>query len=134
MKLPPGHGAPAAHAYGGFGRAMLESMGWSRRARASAASLQPSAARAAAAPPDAPRARSGKGLGKNEDGMCDALAPKRKEDTAGVRRPGNGAAAAAQRLRGPPSRGRRARRAAEARHAARPLAGEGVGENVRSSA
>ena len=27
---------------------------------------------------------SGKGLGKNEDGIAQAIAPKKKEDTAGV--------------------------------------------------
>jgi hypothetical protein len=31
MKLPPGHGAVAV-SYGGFGRAMLEKLGWSRHA------------------------------------------------------------------------------------------------------
>ena len=47
-------GAPV---YGGFGKSLLEKLGWS----------------------------SGKGLGKNEDGVAEALRPKKKEDQAGVR-------------------------------------------------
>jgi hypothetical protein len=43
------------------------------------------AARHAPAPATADTPRSGKGLGKNEDGMADALAPKRRDDGAGVR-------------------------------------------------
>jgi len=48
-----------APGYGGFGESLLEKLGWS----------------------------SGKGLGKNEDGVAEALRPKKKEDQAGVRSP-----------------------------------------------
>jgi len=62
-----------AACYGGFGRAMLEKLGWTRR--------EPPP-RPPAPPPS--RRRSGKGLGKNEDGASEALKPKKKEDLAGV--------------------------------------------------
>ena len=61
MKLPAGHvagsGVHKATAYGGFGQQMLEKMGWSK----------------------------GQGLGKQKDGMKEALEVKKKEDNLGVR-------------------------------------------------
>jgi len=60
MKLPAGHvagvGVHKATAYGGFGQQMLEKMGWSK----------------------------GQGLGKQKDGMKEAIEVKKKEDTLGV--------------------------------------------------
>jgi hypothetical protein len=60
MKLPPGHvagiGVQKATAYGGFGQAQLEKMGWSK----------------------------GQGLGKQKHGMKEAIEVKKKEDTLGV--------------------------------------------------
>jgi hypothetical protein len=63
MKLPPGHvpGLVSQHkatAYGGFGQKMLEKMGWEK----------------------------GQGLGKEKDGMKEAIEVKKKEDTLGVSR------------------------------------------------
>jgi hypothetical protein len=62
MKLPPGHvpGLVSQHkatAYGGFGQKLLEKMGWEK----------------------------GQGLGKEKDGMKEAIEVKKKEDTLGVR-------------------------------------------------
>ena len=62
MKLPHGYVAGiGTHkpkgGYGGFGQKMLEKMGWEK----------------------------GQGLGKDKDGMKDALDVKKKEDTLGVR-------------------------------------------------
>jgi hypothetical protein len=61
MKLPPGYvageGVVQGTAYGGFGERMLKSLGWEK----------------------------GKGLGKDEQGMKDAIEVKKKEDTIGVR-------------------------------------------------
>jgi hypothetical protein len=60
MKLPAGHvagvGVHKATAYGGFGQQMLEKMGWSK----------------------------GQGLGKEKDGMKEAIEVKKKEDSLGV--------------------------------------------------
>lgn len=60
MKLPPGYvagrGVVQGTAYGGFGERMLQSLGWER----------------------------GKGLGKDEQGMKDAIEVKKKDDTIGV--------------------------------------------------
>lgn len=60
MKLPAGHvpgvGVHKATAYGGFGQQMLEKMGWSK----------------------------GQGLGKQKDGMKEAIEVKKKEDSLGV--------------------------------------------------
>lgn len=58
MKLPASHGLTEKDTYSGFGRAVLEKLGWT----------------------------NGKGLGVNEDGLAAALQPKRKEEpSAGVR-------------------------------------------------
>ncbi len=61
MKLPvgyvAGHGVTKATAYGGYGQRMLERMGWEK----------------------------GQGLGKEKDGMKQAIEVKKKEDTTGVR-------------------------------------------------
>lgn len=60
MKLPkgyvPGYGVHKATAYGGFGQKMMEKMGWEK----------------------------GKGLGRNADGMTQAIEVKEKKDTLGV--------------------------------------------------
>lgn len=60
MKLPVGYvagkGVVKASGYGGLGQRMLEKMGWQK----------------------------GQGLGKEKDGMTDALEVKKKEDTLGV--------------------------------------------------
>ena len=60
MKLPPGYvegqGVVKATAYGGFGERMLKTLGWEK----------------------------GKGLGKEEQGMKEAIEVKKKEDTVGV--------------------------------------------------
>ena len=60
MKLPPGYvagrGVVEGTAYGGFGERMLQSLGWER----------------------------GKGLGKDEQGMKEAIEVKKKDDTIGV--------------------------------------------------
>lgn len=60
MKLPPGYveglGVVRATAYGGFGERMLKTLGWEQ----------------------------GKGLGKGEQGMKEAIEVKKKEDTVGV--------------------------------------------------
>ncbi len=62
MKLPPGYvagrGVVEGTAYGGFGERMLQSLGWER----------------------------GKGLGKDEQGMKEAIEVKKKDDTIGVGR------------------------------------------------
>lgn len=62
MKLPPGYvpgqGPPLKPSgYGGFGERMLRSMGWEK----------------------------GQGLGRNNDGIKEAIEVKKKEDTVGVR-------------------------------------------------
>jgi hypothetical protein len=61
MKLPvgyvPGQGVTKATAYGGLGEKLLRSMGW----------------------------ESGQGLGKDGDGIREAIEVKKKEDTVGVR-------------------------------------------------
>ena len=60
MKLPagyvPGVGVLTNTALGGFGQRMLEKMGW----------------------------KKGEGLGKDKDGVTEALEVKNKQDTAGV--------------------------------------------------
>lgn len=60
MKLPPGHvagqGVVKPKCTGGFGERMLRSMGW----------------------------ESGQGLGKEGQGMKEAIQVKKKEDTVGV--------------------------------------------------
>jgi len=60
MKLPPGHvsgqGVIKPTGYGGIGERLLRSMGWDQ----------------------------GQGLGKEGQGMTEALDVKKKEDTAGV--------------------------------------------------
>jgi hypothetical protein len=60
MKLPPGHvpgvGVPKASGFGGLGQRLLEQMGWSK----------------------------GQGLGKEQDGMREAIEVKKKEDALGV--------------------------------------------------
>lgn len=60
MKLPPGYvagkGVVEGTAYGGFGERMLQSLGWEK----------------------------GKGLGKQEQGMKEAIEVKKKDDTLGV--------------------------------------------------
>lgn len=61
MKLPPGYvpgqGTLKPTGYGGFGEKMLRSMGW----------------------------QTGQGLGRNNDGIKEAIQVKKKEDTVGVR-------------------------------------------------
>lgn len=61
MKLPPGYvegkGVVKPTAYGGYGERMLKSLGWSK----------------------------GKGLGKEGQGMKEAIEVKQKDDTIGVR-------------------------------------------------
>ncbi len=63
MKLPPGHvagqGVVKPKCTGGFGERMLRSMGW----------------------------EAGKGLGKEGQGMKEAIQVKKKEDTVGVSSP-----------------------------------------------
>ena len=61
MKLPPGYvageGVLKPSVLGGFGERMLKSMGWNK----------------------------GQGLGRNADGIKEAIQVKKKEDTVGVR-------------------------------------------------
>lgn len=80
MKLPPGyvpgHGPPLKPSgYGGFGERMLRSMGWEK----------------------------GQGLGRNNDGIKEAIEVKKKEDTVGVRGGMWGRLAAAQAVAVAPS-------------------------------
>jgi hypothetical protein len=80
MKLPVGYvpgsngAVHKATAYGGFGQKMLEKLGWQK----------------------------GQGLGKEKQGMREAIEAKKKEDTLGVsgRRASRQSASAAVRLHG----------------------------------